>query len=125
MQFCNAQAMVWQETATLHCSEVLYMLVLQLRFLFWSMLFFILCVSLLFFVKLNSCSSFVETWLGFAPLYVRNRYLLNIYCLSGMSELCLRYKSSVHMHVLPLTIQNHPFPMAAAGDDHVDVWPRL
>ena len=61
-----------------HCNEIMCVLVLQLGFLFWSMLFFISCVCLLFFVKLNSCSSFVETWLGFAPLYVRN-HLLNRY----------------------------------------------
>lgn len=32
--------------------------------------FFILCCVLLFFVKLNTCSSFVESFLGLAPLQV-------------------------------------------------------
>lgn len=42
----------------------------QIRFLSHVVIFFIVCCVLLFFVKVDTCSSFVETFLGFSPLHV-------------------------------------------------------
>ena len=36
----------------------------------YAVIFFVLCCILLFYVKLNSCSSFCLSWTGFAPLQV-------------------------------------------------------
>mmetsp|Transcript_17938 Transcript_17938/g.53981 ORF Transcript_17938/g.53981 Transcript_17938/m.53981 type:complete len:703 (+) Transcript_17938:404-2512(+) len=50
----------------------------QVRFLSYSVAFFIICCILLWFVKLQSCASFVETWLGFSPLFI----VMTVTCVS-------------------------------------------
>ena len=57
---CKRRALVRRESA-------------QLRTRAYVVAFFSVCAAVLFFVKFNTCASFVESWFGFLPLYVSAR----------------------------------------------------
>lgn len=43
---------------------------LQLRMRLYAVVFFVVCIVLLNYLKINTCSSFVLSWFGFLPLQV-------------------------------------------------------
>jgi len=86
----------------------------------YAVIFFVLCCILLFYVKLNKCSSYCLSWTGFAPLQVWFPSALHS---QGTSDKCGRVGYSIEPDVatpqlvMASTIINEAFVYMPADTD--------
>ncbi|KAK9817845.1 hypothetical protein WJX72_003000 [[Myrmecia] bisecta] len=59
---------------------------LQARMRGTSLIFFVFCCALLFFVKFRSCASYLQSWLGFLPMQVVMSTLACCFCYLAMPK---------------------------------------